>query len=89
MHRHALPFDAPFFGKVLFGGLLAACVGCFGVAASAMTPATPDAGIVSVTALLAATPRPAAEAAPAKIRVGIMTERVRGDSAARIARADR
>jgi hypothetical protein len=77
-------FDASFFGKVFFGALLAASLGCFGVAGSTLASVTSDPGIVSVSAVYGAR-----KPEPARIRVGIMTERVRGNSAAQLARVDR
>lgn len=76
--------ETPRFAKIIFGVVLAATVGCFGIAASTLTSAGNDAGIVSVPETSASTQAPAP-----RIRIGTMTERVHSNAAAELARLDR
>jgi hypothetical protein len=64
-------FDAKVWGFVLMGCLLAATVGCFGLAAAAVqTSTTNGTDVISVSAALR-------KMEQTRIRQGVMTERVR------------
>lgn len=67
-------FDAPFYGLLVTGVLLVGAFGCIGIAATAQTLAKDNTSIVS-------------QSAPAMIRQGVMTDRVRNESG-EVARAE-